>query len=74
MISYAATVGDAIYSNVYLLSVKPSQPVLTVLGSTANSIDVTWTSTSGHDCRLRYRAKGAQVWKEVGSLTLNYLS
>lgn len=73
MIICAVTVGDTICSSVYLLSVKPSQPVLIVRGSTANSIDVTWNSTFDGDCRLRYRANGTQVWTKVCSLTLNYL-
>ncbi|XP_056888724.1 uncharacterized protein LOC130525702 isoform X2 [Takifugu flavidus] len=46
-------------------AVKPSQPVLTVCGSTANSINVTWDSICEGDCRLRYRANGTQVWTEV---------
>lgn len=69
MIICAALVGDATCSSVYLLSVKPPQPVLMVLGSTANSVNVTWNSTCKGTCRLRYRANGTRVWTQVGSLT-----
>lgn len=69
MVICAALVGDATCSSVYLLSVKPPQPVLMVLGSTANSVNVTWNSTCKGTCRLRYRANGTRVWTQVGSLT-----
>lgn len=73
MIICAALVGDATCSSVYLLSVKPPQPVLMVLGSTANSVNVTWNSTFDGDCQLRYRANGTRAWTQVGSLTQNRL-
>lgn len=69
MIICAALVGDAACSSVYLLSVKPPQPVLMVLGSTANSVNVTWNSTYDGDCRLRYRANSTRVWTQVGWFT-----
>nr|AAR25690.1 class I helical cytokine receptor number 27 [Tetraodon nigroviridis] len=46
-------------------AVKPSQPVLTVLGSTPNSINVTWRSTDDGGCRLRYRATGTRTWTQA---------
>lgn len=59
---------------VCVLSVKPSQPALTVLGSTAISLHVTWRSTGDGGCRLRYRADGAHAWTQVDSPPRNCLS
>lgn len=59
---------------VCLLSVKPSRPVLAVLGSTASSVNVTWRSTGDAGCRLRHRANGTHAWTLVGSPTRSCLS
>ncbi|XP_050930827.1 interleukin-6 receptor subunit beta isoform X2 [Lates calcarifer] len=45
-------------------AVKPSPPVLTVLGSTDDSVVVSWRSSSDGSCRLRYRVDGAQTWSQ----------
>lgn len=47
-------------------SVKPSQPVLTVLDSAADSVNVSWGSSSHGRCRLRYRANSTYMWTQVG--------
>ncbi|XP_032371256.1 interleukin-6 receptor subunit beta isoform X2 [Etheostoma spectabile] len=47
-------------------AVKPSQPVLTVLGSTEDSIDVSWRSNVGNgSCRLCYRVDNTHTWTQV---------
>ncbi|XP_017283369.1 interleukin-6 receptor subunit beta [Kryptolebias marmoratus] len=51
---------------VFLLeAVKPLQPVLTVLGSTEDSVVVSWKSGVAGSCRLRYRPDGARVWSQA---------
>ncbi|GLD73037.1 interleukin-6 receptor subunit beta-like isoform X1 [Lates japonicus] len=45
-------------------AVKPSPPVLTVLGSTDDSVVVSWRSSSDGSCRLHYRVDGAQTWSQ----------
>ncbi|XP_040898632.1 interleukin-6 receptor subunit beta [Toxotes jaculatrix] len=42
-------------------AVKPSQPVLTVLSSTEDSVVVSWRSSSDDSCWLRYRDNNAQT-------------
>ncbi|XP_070820044.1 interleukin-6 receptor subunit beta [Chaetodon trifascialis] len=46
-------------------AVKPSQPFLTVLGSTGDSVDVSWRSSSDGSCRLRYRVNHTHKWTQV---------
>ncbi|XP_041793945.1 interleukin-6 receptor subunit beta isoform X2 [Chelmon rostratus] len=46
-------------------AVKPSQPVLTGLGSTADSVDVSWRSSSDGGCRLRYRVDHTHRWTQA---------
>ncbi|XP_034727066.1 uncharacterized protein LOC117944399 isoform X2 [Etheostoma cragini] len=47
-------------------AVKPSQPVLTVLGSTEDSIVVSWRSNVGNGCcRLCYRVDNTHTWTQV---------
>ncbi|XP_073322228.1 interleukin-6 receptor subunit beta [Pagrus major] len=46
-------------------AIKPSQPVLTVLGSTADSVDVSWRSSSEGSCRLRHRVNHTHTWTQV---------
>ncbi|TDH13180.1 hypothetical protein EPR50_G00055450 [Perca flavescens] len=47
-------------------AVKPSQPVLTVLGSTEDSIVVSWRSNVGDgSCRLRYRDNNTNTWTQA---------
>ncbi|KAK5909310.1 hypothetical protein CesoFtcFv8_003252 [Champsocephalus esox] len=60
-------------------SIKPSPPVLTVLGSTEDSVVVSWRSSSYGSCRLRYRTNDTRIWTLApGSVpshqdqTLNY--
>ncbi|KAI9543798.1 hypothetical protein NQZ68_008846 [Dissostichus eleginoides] len=43
-------------------SIKPSPPVLTVLGSTEDSVVVSWRSSSYGSCRLRYRMNNTHEW------------
>ncbi|XP_022623829.1 interleukin-6 receptor subunit beta-like [Seriola dumerili] len=45
-------------------SVKPSEPVLTVLGSDDVSVAVSWKSSSDGSCRLRYRVNDTQTWSQ----------
>uniref|UniRef100_A0A3B4YUZ0 Interleukin-6 receptor subunit beta-like n=1 Tax=Seriola lalandi dorsalis TaxID=1841481 RepID=A0A3B4YUZ0_SERLL len=45
-------------------SVKPSEPNLTVLGSTDVSVAVSWKSSSDGSCRLRYRVNDTQTWSQ----------
>nr|XP_046241778.1 interleukin-31 receptor subunit alpha isoform X2 [Scatophagus argus] len=45
--------------------VKPSQPVLTVLGSTVDSVHVSWRSSSRGSCRLRYRVNHTHRWTQA---------
>ncbi|TMS03724.1 hypothetical protein E3U43_000613 [Larimichthys crocea] len=45
--------------------VKPSQPVLTALGSTADSVDVSWGGSSYSTCRLRYTLNRTHTWTKV---------
>ena len=49
-----------------LASVKPSQPALTVVHSTVDSVVVSWTRISYGVCRLRYRVDNARTWSQVG--------
>ncbi|XP_058493105.1 interleukin-6 receptor subunit beta [Solea solea] len=52
---------------VYLYdAVKPSQPVLSVLNSTDDSVVVFWTNTQQQvsSCRLRYRVNSSHVWSK----------
>ncbi|XP_059184696.1 interleukin-6 receptor subunit beta [Centropristis striata] len=46
-------------------AIKPSQPVLSVLGSTEDSVIVSWRSSSNGDCRLRYRADSTHIWTQA---------
>uniref|UniRef100_A0A671X218 Fibronectin type-III domain-containing protein n=2 Tax=Sparus aurata TaxID=8175 RepID=A0A671X218_SPAAU len=46
-------------------AIRPSQPVLTVLGSTADSVDVSWISSSEGSCRLRHRVNHTHTWTQV---------
>ncbi|XP_035852887.1 interleukin-6 receptor subunit beta isoform X2 [Sander lucioperca] len=47
-------------------AVKPSQPVLTVLGSTEDSIVVSWRSNVGDgSCRLHYRDDNTHTWTQA---------
>ncbi|XP_063753008.1 interleukin-6 receptor subunit beta isoform X2 [Eleginops maclovinus] len=43
-------------------AIKPSTPVLTVLGSTEDSVVVSWRSSSDGSCRLRYRMNNTPIW------------
>ncbi|XP_031734792.1 uncharacterized protein LOC116400846 [Anarrhichthys ocellatus] len=47
------------------LAVKPSQPVLSLLASTEDSVSVSWRSSGGGVCRLRYRVDGDHTWTWV---------
>ncbi|XP_075935016.1 interleukin-6 receptor subunit beta [Anarhichas minor] len=47
------------------LAVKPSQPVLSLLASTEDSVSVSWRSSGGGVCRLRYRVDGDHTWTRV---------
>lgn len=51
----------------FLSSVKPSQPALTVLGSAADSVEVSWRSRSYGSCRLRYRSNHTHMWTKVSA-------
>ncbi|XP_076586604.1 interleukin-6 receptor subunit beta [Chaetodon auriga] len=46
-------------------AVKPSPPVLTVLGSTGDSVDVSWRSSSDGSCRLHYRVNHTNKWTQA---------
>ncbi|KAM8760603.1 interleukin-31 receptor subunit alpha isoform 1-T1 [Acanthopagrus schlegelii] len=46
-------------------AIRPSKPVLTVLGSTADSVDVSWISRSEGSCRLRHRVNHTHTWTQV---------
>ncbi|XP_078107633.1 interleukin-6 receptor subunit beta [Sander vitreus] len=47
-------------------AVKPSQPVLTVLGSTEDSIVVSWRSNVGDgSCRLHYKDDNTHTWTQA---------
>ncbi|XP_072243353.1 interleukin-6 receptor subunit beta isoform X2 [Leuresthes tenuis] len=46
-------------------AVKPSQPVLTVVGSTEDSLVVSWRSSSDGSCRLRFRPNSSGTWTQV---------
>ncbi|XP_051278637.1 interleukin-6 receptor subunit beta isoform X1 [Dicentrarchus labrax] len=50
---------------VFYNAVKPSQPVLTVLGFTADSVDVFWMSSSDGSCQLRYRVNHTNIWSQA---------
>ncbi|MED6279032.1 hypothetical protein CHARACLAT_030305, partial [Characodon lateralis] len=59
--------------------VKPSQPALDLIASTADSLVASWKSSVHGSCRLRYRPNDAHSWTEVSDLipayedqTLNY--
>ncbi|MEQ2297328.1 hypothetical protein AMECASPLE_033669, partial [Ameca splendens] len=59
--------------------VKPSQPALALIASTADSLVASWKSNVHGSCRLRYRPNDAHTWTEVSDLvpayegqTLNY--
>ncbi|KAK9522032.1 hypothetical protein VZT92_018525 [Zoarces viviparus] len=43
-------------------AVKPPQPVLSLLASTEDSVSVSWRSSSGDVCRLRYGVDGDHTW------------
>nr|XP_043882084.1 interleukin-6 receptor subunit beta isoform X2 [Solea senegalensis] len=45
-------------------AVKPSQPVLSVLNSTDDSVVVFWRSADYSSCRLRYRVNSSHVWSK----------
>ncbi|XP_071339984.1 interleukin-6 receptor subunit beta isoform X2 [Trachinotus anak] len=45
-------------------AVKPSQPVLTVLGSNDDSVVVSWRSSSDGSCRLHYRVNDTRTWSQ----------
>ncbi|XP_044051841.1 interleukin-6 receptor subunit beta isoform X2 [Siniperca chuatsi] len=61
--------GREIWSQPHTVSlngaVKPSQPVLTVLGSTEDSVVVSWRSSSNGSCRLRYRVNNTHIWTQA---------
>ncbi|XP_033475902.2 interleukin-6 receptor subunit beta isoform X1 [Epinephelus lanceolatus] len=46
-------------------AVKPSQPVLTVLGFTEDSVVVSWRSSGDGGCRLRYRVDSTDTWTQA---------
>ncbi|XP_038559756.1 interleukin-6 receptor subunit beta isoform X2 [Micropterus salmoides] len=46
-------------------AVKPSQPVLTVHGSTEDSVVVSWRSSDDGSCRLRYRVNNTHTWTKA---------
>ncbi|KAM4576776.1 interleukin-6 receptor subunit beta isoform 3-T3 [Odontesthes bonariensis] len=47
------------------VAVKPSRPVLTVVGSTEDSLVVSWRSGSDGSCLLRFRANSSPTWTQV---------
>ncbi|KAG7232418.1 hypothetical protein INR49_008881 [Caranx melampygus] len=49
-------------------AVKASQPVLSVLGFTDDSVNVSWTSSVDGSCRLRYRASDTGIWSQPAGL------
>ncbi|XP_041855587.1 interleukin-6 receptor subunit beta isoform X2 [Melanotaenia boesemani] len=47
------------------LAIKPSQPVLTLLGSTEDSVVLSWSSSITGSCQLRYRPNNTSTWTQV---------
>ncbi|XP_042277102.1 interleukin-6 receptor subunit beta [Thunnus maccoyii] len=64
------TLGREIWSqphNVFLFDImKPSQPALTLLGSTEDSVTVSWNGS--RRCRLRYRVNNTHTWTQAPDL------
>uniref|UniRef100_A0A3Q4H9W8 Interleukin-6 receptor subunit beta-like n=1 Tax=Neolamprologus brichardi TaxID=32507 RepID=A0A3Q4H9W8_NEOBR len=54
-------------------AVKPPTPVLTVLGSTEDSLVVSWTSSGDGRCQLRYRLDSEDIWTQVPDLSANLM-
>ncbi|XP_070759859.1 interleukin-6 receptor subunit beta [Enoplosus armatus] len=46
-------------------AVRPSQPLLTAVSSSEDSVVVSWGSSSDGSCRLRYRVDHAHAWTQV---------
>ncbi|KAM3610986.1 uncharacterized protein V6R79_011809 [Siganus canaliculatus] len=46
-------------------AIKPSQPVLTVLSSSADAVVVSWRSSGVSDCQLRYRDIHTHTWTQA---------
>ncbi|XP_029294751.1 interleukin-6 receptor subunit beta [Cottoperca gobio] len=58
-------------------AIKPSPPVLTALGSTEDSILVSWRRSRNNSCRLRYKISNTHIWTQAlvsiqRDQTLNY--
>ncbi|XP_069562112.1 interleukin-6 receptor subunit beta [Brachyistius frenatus] len=63
------TAGGEIWSEPHTVdlyyAVKPIQPVLTALGSTEDSLVVSWRSSREGRCRLRYRINNTRIWTQA---------
>ncbi|XP_013870098.1 interleukin-6 receptor subunit beta [Austrofundulus limnaeus] len=49
-------------------AVKPLRSILTVLGSTEDSLVVSWNSSVDGGCRLRYRLNKAPTWTQIADV------
>ncbi|XP_070689457.1 interleukin-6 receptor subunit beta [Pempheris klunzingeri] len=63
------TTGTEVWSQPHTVvlydAIKPSRPVLTLSGSTEDSVAVRWRSSGDGSCLLRYRAENTHIWTEA---------